>query len=220
MKPIGALAGVLFLCGAALAQPHTPAASPGVGARGETEVHAPDGEPAAGHGREHQVIEFDAATAVWVLVIFLVLLAVLYPTAWKGVLAGLKAREGRIRQDIAEAEKTRLAAQQTLAQYNQQLAQAEERVRQLIAQASADGERIAGGIRLHAQQEGQEIKEKAQQEIEAAKNQAIGEIYRQAAELATSAAEKILRRNLNVEDQRELVNASVEQMRQMRSLKN
>src|SRR5688500_17169442 len=30
--------------------------------------------------------------ALWVVIIFVVLLAVLYPTAWKNVLAGLKAR--------------------------------------------------------------------------------------------------------------------------------
>src|SRR3954469_25770004 len=46
-------------------------------------------------------------SALWVVIIFLVLLAVLYPTAWKNVLAGLKAREDRIRKDIAEAEATR-----------------------------------------------------------------------------------------------------------------
>src|SRR3954470_15583012 len=41
-------------------------------------------------------------SALWVIIIFLVLLAVLYPTAWKSVLAGLKAREDRIRRDIQE----------------------------------------------------------------------------------------------------------------------
>src|SRR4051812_4489478 len=31
-------------------------------------------------------------SAIWVIIIFVLLLAVLYPTAWKQVLAGLKAR--------------------------------------------------------------------------------------------------------------------------------
>src|SRR5882757_4021001 len=46
--------------------------------------------------------------ALWVIAIFVVLLAVLYSTAWKHVLAGLKAREEGIRKNIADAEAARL----------------------------------------------------------------------------------------------------------------
>src|SRR5512132_128505 len=69
---------------------------------------AEHGGASGGHeGGDHKKYELlpdpsDAQTwyaALWVLIIFLVLLAVLYPTAWKNVLAGLKAREERIRKD-------------------------------------------------------------------------------------------------------------------------
>src|SRR5687767_8902159 len=56
--------------------------------------------------------------ALWVLIIFIILLVILYRTAWGNVLAGLKKREARIRQDIADAEATRKRAEATLAQYN------------------------------------------------------------------------------------------------------
>lgn len=148
---------------------------------------------------------------LWVLVIFVILAIVLYKTAWKNVLAGLKAREARIRADIAEAESARLKAEQTLKEYNVQLATAADKVRDLLAKATADGERLAAQIRTHAQQEGEEIKERALRDIEAARTQAVADIYQQAAQLATSVAEKILRRNLNPDDQRDLVNQSIEQ---------
>src|SRR4051794_5043464 len=45
--------------------------------------------------------------ALWTLIIFIVLLMVLYPTAWRNVLTGLKKREERIRGDIADAEAAR-----------------------------------------------------------------------------------------------------------------
>src|SRR6267378_1094941 len=82
-------------------------------------------------------------SALWVVIIFLVLLAVLYPTAWKNVLAGLKAREERIRKDIAEAEEARAKAEATLKEYGAQLAAAEGRVRDMLNTATKDGERIA-----------------------------------------------------------------------------
>jgi len=150
--------------------------------------------------------------ALWVVIIFVVMLAILYPTAWKNVLAGLKAREERIRRDIAEAEEARAKAESTLRDYTQQLNAAQEKVRQMINQATADGERVAANIRTHAQQEAEEVKERANRDIEAAKNNAISEIYEQAAGLATSVAEKILRRNLNSDDQRELVRNSLDQL--------
>src|SRR2546423_317574 len=86
--------------------------------------------------------------ALWVLIIFLVLLAILYPTAWKNVLAGLKAREQRIRKDIADAEAARTKAEATLKEYHAQLATAEARVREMISSATTEGERIATQIRM------------------------------------------------------------------------
>jgi F-type H+-transporting ATPase subunit b len=150
--------------------------------------------------------------ALWVVIIFVVLLIVLYPTAWKSVLAGLKARESRIRSDIAEAEAARAKAESTLREYNSRLAAAEERVRQMINQAVADGEKVATSIRMKAQSESEEIKERAQKDIEAARDAALREIYEKTAELATSVAEKIIRRNLNAADQQQLVRESLEQL--------
>src|SRR5258706_10084164 len=79
-------------------------------------------------------------SAIWVIAIFLIVLAILYPTAWKNIMAGLKAREQRIRGDIAAAEAVRAKAEDTLKEYNNQLAAAEQRVRDLISAATADGE--------------------------------------------------------------------------------
>lgn len=150
--------------------------------------------------------------AVWVVIIFLVLLVILYPTAWKGVLHGLKTREQRIRKEIADAEAARLRAEQTLADYNQQLAKAEDRVREMLAKAHADGERLAATIREKASSEAEGIKNKAVADIDDARKTAVTQVHAEAAELATAVAEKIIRRNLNADDQRELVRASLEEL--------
>lgn len=151
-------------------------------------------------------------SAVWVLIIFCVMLAILYKTAWKQVLAGLKAREQRIRQDITDAEAARTRAESTLREYNTQLAGAEGRVREMLAKASADAEKIATSIRMQAQQEAEEIKERTSRELDAARKQAMAEFRQYAATVATSAAEQILRRNLNEQDQLDLVNRSLDQL--------
>ena len=183
---------------------------------GTTSAHSGD----AGHAGDHKKYELlpdpsDSQTwyaALWVLIIFLVMLAILYPTAWKNVLAGLKAREERIRKDIADAEASRVRAEATLKEYNTQLATAETRVRDMLAKATADGEAIAAGIRTRAQHDAEETKQKALRDIEASRDQAVAELHTQAAVLATNVAEKILRRNLSPDDQRDLVNRSLEEL--------
>jgi F-type H+-transporting ATPase subunit b len=185
---------------------------------GQLSQHSGTGEHATDVGHDKPGLLPDPTSketwlqALWTVIIFVVLLAILYPTAWKSVLAGLKAREKRIRQDIAEAEAARKRAEETLREYNARLAAAEQSVRELLAKATSDGERVATTIRMQAQQEAEQIKERATRDIEAARDAAVRQVREEAVLLATSMAEKILRRNLNPDDQRELVRGSLEEL--------
>jgi F-type H+-transporting ATPase subunit b len=161
---------------------------------------------------EAGLLDFDPASALWVLVIFTFVVLFLYKGAWKNVLAGLKAREDRIRSAIADADAARLKGETALSEFNAQLATAETQAREILSKATVEAERLASGIRARAQQEAEEIKEKAMQEIESSKRQALTEIYDQSADLATAIAEKILRRNLNADDQRDLVKQSLDEL--------
>ena len=162
---------------------------------------------------EESLVNFDPTSAIWILGIFLVLVVVLYKTAWKHVLAGLNAREERIRSDIASAEAARAKAEASLKEFNTQLATAEKKAGDLMSQAAVDAEKIATSIKMRAQHEAEEIKERAVKEIEAAKQAAMTEIYEQTAELATSVAEKIIRRSLTASDQRDLVAQSLDELK-------
>jgi F-type H+-transporting ATPase subunit b len=173
-------------------------------------AEAGDEEPV--NAAHKEVVTVQTKEAAWIVIIFLILLAILYPTAWKQVLAGLKAREDRIRKDIADAEAARTQAETSLREYTAQLSTAEQKVRDMLANATTEGERIATTIRMQAQQESEAIKDRAMKEIDSARRQALQEIYAQTAELSTSIAAKILRRNLNADDQRDLVNQSLEQL--------
>ena len=99
--------------------------------------------------------------ALWVVIIFVVLLVILYPTAWKNVLAGLKKREERIRQDIADAEAAAQARRGDAERVQRAARDRREQVRDMLAKATADGEQLATNIRMQAQQEAEEIKERA-----------------------------------------------------------
>jgi F-type H+-transporting ATPase subunit b len=144
--------------------------------------------------------------------VFGLLVAVQGKLAWSQIAAGLKDREDKIRRDIADAEAQRKRSEETLRQYNEQLATAEAKIREMMVKAQADAERLATNLRMQAQQESEEIKDRANREIDAARKAALTDIYAQAADISTSIASRILRRNLNTDDQRELVNQSLQQL--------
>ena len=204
------LALTLSLAGAIRAAEEHPAAAPG---ESSARVHEPAGAeetPSLISGPDRGLV-----TAITTLIVFAALLAVLGKYAWGPIAAGLKKREDKIRQDIADAEAARKRAQETLNQYNQQLATAEQQVRDILAKASADAEKIATSLKMQAQQEAEEIKERASRDIEAARKAAVADVHAQAAELSTLIASKILRRNLNPDDQRDLVNSSLDQFQSL-----
>jgi F-type H+-transporting ATPase subunit b len=161
---------------------------------------------------EPGLISFEANTAIWVLIIFIILLVILYRTAWKNVLTGLKTREERIRSDISSAEAARAKSEESLKDYSAQLATAEAKARDIINEAALQAQRIADQNRTRVTEEAEQIRERAMKDIEDARKQAVAQIYEEAATLATSVAEKILRRSLNADDQRDLVNRSLDQI--------
>lgn len=175
-------------------------------------------EEGAAHGAEHGTPQLFAppaegvVVALTTLVVFALLLAVLGRFAWGPIAAGLKAREERIRKAIDDADAARERAEATLREYNTKLAAAENRVREMLASATAQGEKLATDIRMKGQQEAEEARQRATRDIESAKNQAVAEIYEKAADIGASMAEKILRRSINAEDHRDLVERGLEQL--------
>jgi F-type H+-transporting ATPase subunit b len=181
---------------------------------------------AAAEGKHHEAEETpelltgakeSLITALTTLIVFGALVVVLGKTAWGPIAKGLQDREDKIRRDIEEAEAARAKAEATQREYAAQLATAEAKVRELLAKATVDAEQIAAGVRTRAQQEAQEAKENATKEIHSAQREAIRQVHEQAAVLSTRIAEKILRRNLNPDDQRDLVRESLEQLQMVKA---
>jgi len=213
MRMMLTLASLCWLAAPVLAADPTPAREPG-----QLAQHSEPGAHATEVGGDKPGLLPDPTSretwmqALWTVIIFVILLAILYPTAWKSVLAGLKAREQRIREDIANAEAARKRAEETLREYNARLATAENSVRDMLSKATADGERLATTIRMQAQREAEEAKDRATKDIEAAREAAVRQVREEAVNLATLMAEKVLRRNLNPDDQRTILRDSLDQM--------
>lgn len=180
----------------------------------EAKAHAADEEDheKAGVGEVLSPSEKGLVTAVTTLVVFVALLLVLSKFAFGPIAKALKEREDKIRIDIETAEKSRMAAEARLKEYEARLARAETEAREILTKATADAERTGAVLKAQAQKEIEEARARSLRDIENDKKAALAEIHEHAVTLSTAIAEKILKRSLNSDDQRDLVRSSLEQL--------
>lgn len=155
------------------------------------------------------VMEFNPFQFIAAIVVFLVAFFVLAKTAWPKILGGLEEREEKIRKDIFAAEEANKKAQEAMAEYEKSLASARAEANEMIEKTKAEQSRMAAQLRSEAEAELGELRDDARRNIEAAKRAALAEIYTEAANIATAVAQKILEREVNVDDQRRLVEEAV-----------
>lgn len=165
-------------------------------------------------------VQANLPTLIGSLVMFALLFFVLKKLAWTNILKGLQDRETKIRTEIESAENARKQANDALAQYQRELANARSEANAMIQQAKASAEKVAGELRARNETELAAMKNQAREEIENAKKAALNEIYAQAATLSTSVAAKILQREINAGDQARLVEESLTQLKSMGGSRN
>lgn len=169
----------------------------------------------AGHKSEANLnpLQFHFGEAFWNLLVFLLLLALLAKFVLPAIRDGLNAREQKLRGDLLAAEKARSDAEQSMDDYKSQLAEARKEAQSIVAEARTAAQQAANADKAKIEADMQKMKENAKRDIAAAREQAMADIYTQAAELSTSIAGKILRREINAQDQQSLVDESVQQFK-------
>jgi F-type H+-transporting ATPase subunit b len=179
---------------------------------GSPEPHAADGHDA--HAEQEAIPGFTFKTdlALWSLITFLVFLFVLSKLAWKPLIAGLDQREARIRQDIADAETNRLKSEELLKSYDQKLAAVEHQVKEILAEARRDAETTRMQIVQTAQQEAEATRERAVGEINRAKDQALSELSGYLEGLVSEATSRVLSQSLSGPDHERLVREALTEL--------
>jgi F-type H+-transporting ATPase subunit b len=148
--------------------------------------------------------------AIFAFIVFAVLVLILWKFAWAPIMEGLAKRESGIAAEIAEAKSANESAQKQLAAYEQRLATAQDEVRELLDQAKKEAESQKATILADAQAVASAEKNRSVQAIEAAKNQALGELKERSVDLAVELAGKIVRKQLKAEDHATLIQESLQ----------
>lgn len=124
---------------------------------------------------------------------------------WDKVLAFLDARHDAIQSDLEEAANAKKAAEDLKQQYNNQMASARKEAFQMIEHAKETAKEEKKELLAKAKEEAAGLKAKAMQEIEREKVQAQKEMKQAIADVAFTAAEKIVEAELSEEQQKKYV---------------
>lgn len=161
--------------------------------------------PAFAAEGEGGLLSVNSGLMVWTVLIFLTVLALLYKFAYPHILGAVEAREQRIRDLLDEAARDREEAQALLAKQKQELEQIRHRAQEAMAESRTAAERLRDDILAQARSEQENILLRARRDIAAEREAALEAVRLEAVEIALAAAEKLVRKNLNADDNRRLV---------------
>jgi F-type H+-transporting ATPase subunit b len=172
---------------------------------------------AYGQGENPNILEPRFDLTLWSIVIFVLLFLVLRKFAWGPILDGLKKRESSIEDAIEEAKRVRVEMANQHAGFQKQLAEANQQIPRLMEEARRHAEQLKEEMRTQAAADINAERQRLRHDIELAKDQALQEIWNQAANLATVISAQAIRRSLSPEDHRRLVDEALAEIQAVAS---
>jgi F-type H+-transporting ATPase subunit b len=173
-------------------------------------LFAQEHEPAAGLSP----FAGNVGNAIWTLLIFVLVVAVLGKFAWGPVLALLQQREEFIHKSLADAKRDREQAEARLKEYDARLQGARAESAAIIDQARRDSERLREELRAQATAQAGTMIQNAERTIKLETDRALQQIRQEAVDLSVMIASKIIQRNLSKEDNQRLIDETLKQVEQ------
>ncbi len=127
----------------------------------------------------------------------------------------LEERRQKIQGNLEDAERTKTAADQLLADYRQQLAGAREDANRIIEEARRTAEAMRKDLMAKAEQEYQGIVGRAQEEIRAERDRVFQELKTQVGELSLALAGRVVGETLDKTKQLRLVDDYIKELEEL-----
>ena len=157
-------------------------------------------------GSPRSITDVEWTLFVSTIVLFLIFAFVLGKFGWKPLLHMIEEREKSVRDAVEGAEKANLEARALLGKHQEMVREAGRERDEIMKTALKEAEQLKADLAAKARSEGDQMIQKAKEQIEREKGQAILELRAQVADLAMEAAAKIVTSSLTPEAQRKLVN--------------
>lgn len=149
---------------------------------------------------------------IWGGAAFLILFGFMWWKGFPAVQGAMKARSEKIASDLDAAEQAKTQASAVLADHETQLAGAKAEAAQIIENARTQADVVAAEVTARANEEVAQMRARAAADIESARTQAVSDLRGVVADIAVGAAERVIKSNLDVDTQRALVDAYIDEV--------
>lgn len=147
---------------------------------------------------------------LFLLVTFAVLLVLVGKFAWKPVTKMMNTRQEKITGDLDYAEQSRQEATDLAAQRQKELQSSQADAVKIVNTAKENGEKQRQQLVSDAQTEVATLKKNAEQDIAQERQDALNGAKDDVAELSLAIAQKIISKELNADDQKQLIDSYIE----------
>lgn len=157
-------------------------------------------------------ISFNTWTALFILLNTVTMFLVLKKFLFKPVLKMISDRQKEIDDAYADADQAKADAQTMRQEYEKKLSEATQTGERIVKEAVARGQSREEEILRQANQEADAIRTKASEDIALEKRKAVNEAKEEISVIALAIAGKVVGRELNGEDQSQLVDSFIDQL--------
>ncbi len=145
----------------------------------------------------------DFGLMFWMLLAFLVVFGLLAKFGFPTIVKAVEDRKNFIDESLKNAREANEKLANIKVESEQILHEAHEKQAQIIKEAMATRDNIINEAKSKAQTEGQQLLEEAKKQIAAEKENALIDIRSQVVDLSVQIAEKVIRRQLQSNDEQE-----------------
>ena len=162
---------------------------------------------------DNPLVQLDPGLFIWTIITFLILLGLLSKFAWKPLLHALEKRENEIAQSLEDAEKARKELDRLTSEGDEIIAKARSEAQAIVGEGKKAADQLKESTLLKAKETAAANLDDAKEQIKMEKEKAIAEIKGEVVGLSLSIAEKLVKKNLNEEDNKSLINESLKNIK-------
>ena len=162
---------------------------------------------------DNPLVQLDPGLFVWTIITFLILLGLLSKFAWKPLLHALEKRENEIARSLKDAEKARKELDRLTSEGDEIIAKARSEAQAIIGEGKKAADQLKESTLSKAKETAAANLDDAKEQIKMEKEKAIAEIKGEVVGLSLSIAEKLVKKNLNEEDNKSLINESLKHIK-------
>lgn len=146
---------------------------------------------------------------LFVLLTFVVLLFFIGKFAWKPITKMMQDRADKIANDLDSAESSKNEAAELVSKRNAELQATQAEATTIINNANDTASKRSDDIIAQARDNASSMKMKANAEIAQERSEAMADVKNEVADLSVSIAQKIIQKELKLDDQKALIDAYI-----------